>query len=127
MKTFLTIGLSAMITLGIHAEINKTETDMNDKNPFFTMYSTPFNVPPFDQIRMEHYKPAFIKVMEDHKKDIDAIVNNQATPDFENTIVALDQCGSLLRNVRSVFFGLNSANTNNDMQALNREISPLMS
>jgi peptidyl-dipeptidase Dcp len=116
-----------MITLCIHAEVNKTETEMRDENPFFTTYATPFNVPPFDKIRLEHYKPAFIKGMEEHKREIDAIINNQATPDFENTIAALDRCGSLLRNVRSVFFGLNSANTTNEMQDLNREMSPLMS
>jgi peptidyl-dipeptidase Dcp len=65
--------------------------------------------------------------MEEHKKEIDAIVNNQSTADFENTIAALDQCGSLLRNVRTVFAGLNSANTSAEMEALNREMSPLMS
>jgi peptidyl-dipeptidase Dcp len=127
MKIFLTIGLFTMITLGTQAEVNKTETDMNERNPFLTTYATPFNVPSFDKIRMEHYKPAFIKGMEEHKKEIDAIVNHPATPDFENTIVALDRCGSLLRNVRAVFFGLNSANTTSEMQDLNREMSPLMS
>ena len=123
-KTFLTIGLSALITPGITAEENKTE--MNG-NPFFTMYTTPHAVPPFDEIRIEHYKPAFLKGMEDHKKEIDAIVNNPATPDFENTIAALDHSGSLLRKVSSVFFGQNSANTSEEMQALNMEISPLTS
>lgn len=127
MKKFLTAGLFAIITLGIQAEGNKTETDMNDRNPFFAAYATPFDVPPFDKIRMDHYKPAFIKGMEDHQAEIEAIVRNQAAPDFENTIVALDRCGNLLRNVRSVFSGLNSANTSDEMQALNREMSPLLS
>jgi peptidyl-dipeptidase Dcp len=108
------------------AEENKTEMDMNG-NPFFTGYATPFDVPSFDKIRMEHYKPAFLQGMEDHQKEIDAIAGNAATPDFENTIVALDQCGRLLRNVSAVFFGLNSANTSDEMQALNRELSPLTS
>ncbi|HCC51312.1 MAG TPA: peptidase M3 [Porphyromonadaceae bacterium] len=116
-----------MTTWGLHAEKKNTEAEMNNKNLFFETYATPFNVPPFDKIRMEDYKPAFLKGMEEHKKDIDAIVNNQASPDFENTIVALDRCGNLLRNVRTVFSGLNSANTTDEMQELNREMSPLMS
>lgn len=127
MKAFLTIGLVAMTTWGLHAEKKNTESEMNNKNLFFETYATPFNVPPFDKIRMEDYKPAFLKGMEEHKRDIDAIVNNQASPDFENTIVALDRCGNLLRNVRTVFSGLNSANTTDEMQELNREMSPLMS
>jgi peptidyl-dipeptidase Dcp len=125
-KIYLTTVLSAVITLGMAAEENKNETDMNE-NPFFTGYVTPFAVPPFDKIRIEHYKPAFLQGMEEHKKEIDAIVNNAASPNFENTIVALDQCGRLLRDVSSVFFGLNSANTSDEMQALNRELSPLTS
>jgi peptidyl-dipeptidase Dcp len=108
------------------AKENKTKLNMNE-NPFFTEYATPFAVPPFDKIRMEHYKPAFLQGMEEHQREIDAIVNNPATPDFENTIVALDRCGRRLRDVSSVFYGLNSANTSNEMQALNRELSPLTS
>jgi peptidyl-dipeptidase Dcp len=108
------------------AEEHKTDTDMNE-NPFFTEYATPFAVPPFDKIRIEHYKPAFLRGMEEHKKEIDAIIKNTASPDFENTIVALDRCGRLFRNVSSVFYGLNSANTSGEMQTLNRELSPLTS
>jgi peptidyl-dipeptidase Dcp len=116
-----------MIAMSAHANVNKTKTDMKDNNPFFAAYTTPFEVPPFDKIRIEHYKPALIRGMEEHQKEIEAIVRNQAAPDFENTIVALDQCGKLLRNVRTVFFGQNSANTSDEMQRLNREMSPLMS
>lgn len=123
----MTIGLSAALVSGINAADNKSETSMNETNPFFAVYATPFEVPPFDKIRIEDYKPALLKGMEEHKKEIDAIVNNQATPNFENTIVVLDQCGSLLRDVRIVFAGQNSANTSSEMQTLNREISPLMS
>lgn len=127
MRTIImTIGLSAALVTGANAG-NKSESGMNETNPFFATYETPFEVPPFDKIRMEHYKPALLKGMEEQQKEIEAIVNNQATPDFENTIAAFDQCGRLLSNVRTVFFGLNSANTSPEMQALNREMSPLMS
>lgn len=96
-------------------------------NPLLTEYTTPYQVPPFDQIKMEHYKPAFLQGMEEQVKEIDAIVNNPEAPTFENTIVALDQSGELYRRVRTVFSGLNSANTNDDMQALSKELSPLQS
>lgn len=96
-------------------------------NPFFTEYTTPFQVPPFDLIKMEHYKPAFLQGMEEQKGEIEAIVNNPEPATFQNTIAALDQSGALLRKVRTVFSGLNSANTNDDMQALSRELSPLQS
>lgn len=96
-------------------------------NPLLTEYTTPFQVPPFEQIRVEHYKPAFLQGMEEQVKEIDAIINNTEEATFENTIVALDQCGALYRKVRSVFSGLNSANTNDEMQALSKELSPLQS
>lgn len=96
-------------------------------NPLLTEYKTPFQVPPFDLIKMEHYKPAFLQGMEEQVKEIEAIVTNPEAPTFENTIVALDQSGTLYRKVRTVFSGLNSANTNDEMQALSKELSPLQS
>ena len=96
-------------------------------NPFFSKYTTPFGIPPFEQIKVEHYKPAFIKGMEEQKKEIEAIVNNKKPATFENTIAALDRCGELLNKVASVFYGQNSACTSDEMQAVSREISPLLS
>ena len=96
-------------------------------NPFLGKYTTPYGIPPFEQIKVEHYKPAFVKGMEEHKKEIDAIVNNKKPATFENTIAALDRSGELLNNVASVFYGQNSACTSDEMQAVSREISPLLS
>lgn len=96
-------------------------------NPFLTEYTTPFQVPPFDQIQVEHYKPAFLQGMDEQRKEIEAIVNNPEAPTFENTVAALDQSGRLLRKVSSVFYGLKSAHTNDAMDALSRELSPLQS
>ena len=96
-------------------------------NPFLGKYTTPYGIPPFEQIKVEHYKPAFVKGIEEHKKEIDAIVNNKKTATFENTIAALDRCGELLNKVASVFYGQNSACTSDEMQAVSREISPLLS
>ena len=119
----LTAGLAVALTA-----CNQTgNTDSAERvNPFFTEYTTPFGVPPFDQIQLADYKPAFLKGMEEQKAEIEAICN-QADPTFENVIVALDQSGALLRKAQIVFYGQNSANTTDEMQALSREMSPLFS
>lgn len=122
----MTIGLAAGIAACNSPEKQK-ETSAERKNPFLTEYTAPFEVPPFEEIELEDYKPAFEKGMEEQKQEIDAIVNNTETPDFENTVAALDQSGKLLRKVRNVFYGLNSANTNDSLQALSRELAPLLS
>lgn len=95
-------------------------------NPFFAEWDTPFGVPPFEQIKPEHYKPAFMQGMEEQKVEIETIVNNTEDATFENTIVALDQSGALLNKVSYVFFGQTNANTNDELQAINAEISPLL-
>lgn len=122
-KTLVIAG----IALSLMACSGNKEKSSDAVNPFFTEYATPFGVPPFDEIKLEHYKPAFLKGMEEQAKEIDAIVNARSMPDFENTIVALDQSGQLLRRVSAVFYGLNSANTSDEMQALSKELSPLLS
>ncbi len=96
-------------------------------NPFFTEYTTPYGVPPFDKLTIADYREAYLKGMEEQKKEIEAIINQRSMPDFENTIVAMDQSGKLLSKVSIAFGGLNSANTTPEMQALSREMSPLLS
>lgn len=98
-----------------------------EANPFFSEYNTPFEVPPFDKIKLEHYKPAFLQGMEEESKEVEAIVNNPEAATFENTIVALDQKGALLRKVCDVFFNQNEMDTNDEMQEFGRELSPLLS
>ena len=120
-KAFIVAGLAVML-----GACNSSETGKVG-NPFLAEYTTPFEVPPFDQITLEDYKPAFLQGMEEQKKEIEAIVNQSEEPNFENTILALDQSGRLLSKVSSVFFGQNSANTSDEMQALSRELSPLLS
>lgn len=100
--------------------------EMN-KNPFLTNYDTPFNVPPFEMIRAEHFMPAYLKGFEEQKMEIQAIINNPDEPTFENTIKPLEYSGQLLRNVSRVFGSLNSANTNDTLQKINKELSPLSS
>ena len=81
-------------------------------NPFLTEWDTPFGVPPFDVIKIEHYKPAFEQAMEKHNKEINDIATQKADPTLANTIVAMDQSGELLDRVASVFFSMNSCLTN---------------
>jgi peptidyl-dipeptidase Dcp len=96
-------------------------------NPFMKEYSTPYQVPPFDKIKLEHYKPAFLEGIKIQQNEINAIANSSAKPTFENTILAKENSGELLRKVSTVFFNLSSANTNKEMQALSQELAPLLS
>jgi peptidyl-dipeptidase Dcp len=96
-------------------------------NPFFTTYQTPFEVPPFDKIDTTHYMPAFIEGMKQDNEDIEKLTGNSEAPSFDNTILAFDRSGKLLTRVSKVFYNLNEANTNDQMQAIARQIDPLMS
>ncbi|MBN1273533.1 MAG: M3 family metallopeptidase [Candidatus Aminicenantes bacterium] len=93
-------------------------------NPFFAEYDTPFHVPPFESIKPEHFTPAFEKGMEEQKAEIDVIVGNSEEPTFENTIASLDRSGRLLYQVSRVFYGLSSANTNDAIKNIQKEMSP---
>ncbi len=96
-------------------------------NPFFGEYKTPFGVPPFSQIDSTDYLPAFIEGMKVQMEEIDQLVNNKETPSFENTILAFDRSGMLLTKVSKVFYAMNEANTNEQLQAVARTINPLIS
>jgi len=88
---------------------------------------TSFDQVPFDAIKDEHFKPAFDAALSDARKEIDAIAQNPEVATFENTIAALDYSGEHLGRLSSVFFNLNSAETNPQIQALAQDISPLLS
>jgi peptidyl-dipeptidase Dcp len=86
-----------------------------------------FNTAPFSKIETKHYKPAIKKGIEIAKAEIDAIVKNTDAPTFENTTVALDFSGDKLSRITSIFFNLNSAETNDEIQKIAQEISPWLS
>ncbi|AZJ33649.1 peptidyl-dipeptidase Dcp [Tenacibaculum mesophilum] len=86
-----------------------------------------FNTPPFSQIKEEDYKPAIKEAIQIAKDEIDAIVENSETPTFENTTVALDNTGNKLDRATSIFFNLNSAETNEEIQKIAKDISPWLS
>ena len=123
-KFLFTAGIAAALTA---CDSAKKPAQNEDGNPFFSEYTAPFGIPPFESIKVDHYKPAFLYGMEEQNKEIDAIVNNSEKPTFQNTIVAMDQSGRFLSKVRYVFSGQNSASTSDEMQALSREMSPLFS
>ena len=85
-----------------------------------------FDLAPFSKIKNEHFKPAFLKAIEDARAEIDVITSNTDTPAFENTIVALEFSGQQLDRVSSIFFNLNSAETNEEIQKIAQEVSPLL-
>ncbi len=87
----------------------------------------PFDTPPFSKIRNEHFKPAFLQAIESARNEIDAICAIKETPTFKNTIEALDYAGMQLDRISSVFFNLNSAETNENIQKIAQEVSPLLS
>jgi len=97
------------------------------ENPFYCDWDTPFEVPPFDQIKFEHFKPAFLKGMEEEMAEVNAIINNNEEPTFDNTIRELQFTGKLLEKVQRAWGPLSGANTNDSIQALQRELSPLFS
>ncbi|SEQ71162.1 peptidyl-dipeptidase Dcp [Hyunsoonleella jejuensis] len=92
-----------------------------------TGFNTPYNTAPFSKIKADHYLPAFKKAIADAKAEIDAIVDNKMPPTFENTIEALDFSGEKLERISSIFFNLNSAETNETIQKIAQEVSPLLS
>lgn len=90
-------------------------------------FNTTYNTAPFSELKTEDFLPAFKIAIEKARAEIDAIVNNTEAPSFQNTIEALDYSGEELDRISSIFFNLNSAETNDDIQKIAQEVSPLLS
>lgn len=116
MKKVLILGVMAMSLLAC-----------NQTNPLLEQPNTPFGVPAFDKVKIEHYLPAFEEAIRQNKAEIDAIVNNEDAPTFENTIVALDRSGLLLDRVTGVFFNVLEADGNDEMNVIAEQVSPMLS
>ena len=106
---------------------NKPVVVEDKANPFFSVYNTPFDVPPFEKIMAKHYSKAFEKGMAEGRRDLDKILQNKEEPTFVNTIDPLDTMGKLLTKVSSVFFSQTSANTSDSLQKIEMEVSPKLS
>ena len=98
-----------------------------NSNPLLTEQQTPFGVPAFDQIKVEHYMPAFEAAIQANQAEIDAIINNPAAPTFENTVEALDRTGELLDKVVGVFFNVLEADGNDEMNKIAEQVTPMLS
>ena len=101
-------------------------TGCNMKNPLLMESSAPFGAPQFDKIENEHYLPAFEAGIAEAKAEIDAIIANEDEPTFENTIEAMEVAGAMLNNVANIFYNLMEANTNDQMQEIAEQISPML-
>ena len=99
---------------------------MNAQNPFFEKYNTPHETVPFNKIKVEHFEPAILEGMKQQDIEIDEIVNNTESPNFNNTIVALEVSGDLLTRVLRTFGCLQGAETNDDLLALAQKLAPKM-
>jgi peptidyl-dipeptidase Dcp len=93
-------------------------------NPFLAPSPLPFQAPDFTVITEEHYVPAFEAGMQQQLEEVRAIADQSETPTFENTLVALEKSGAVLRRVERVFFNLTSSTTNENLQKMQAEISP---
>ena len=119
-----------MIALSIIAMASCTQGEKKAEvieNPFLTEYTTPFKVVPFDKIKNEQYMPAFEAGMKEQLEEIDAIVNNQDEPTFQNTILPLDKSGETLNRVSSVFFNILECNSSDELLALAEQVMPMLS
>ena len=96
------------------------------ENPLLRESSAPFGAPEFDKIKNEHYLPAFEAGIAEAKAEIDAIVSNQEEPTFENTIEAMEVAGQTLNNVAGIFFNLMEADTDDQMQQIAEQVSPML-
>ena len=97
------------------------------QNPLLIQPQTPFGAPAFDQVQLKHYLPAFKEAIRLNQEEIDAIVNNEEAPTFENTIVALDRSGIVLDRVCGVFYNVLEADGNEQMDAIANEVAPILS
>jgi len=117
---FILLAIGNMLTI-------EAQEKKQTMNPFFQPYETPFNVPPFDKIKNEHFKPAILEGIKKHEAEINLIADNPEAPTFDNTILAMENAGELLSEVNRVFGNYNSANTNDELQAIAKETAPALS
>jgi peptidyl-dipeptidase Dcp len=97
------------------------------RNPLLGAWKTPFELPPFEKIKPAHFRPAIDKAIETHKAEVEKILSSTASPNFGNTIAAMEKAGAQLTRVLRVFYNLTSSDTNPELQAIERDIAPILS
>lgn len=125
MKKIMTFMILAGILFTGCKEKKQGSKELSN-NPFLKEWNTPYGVPPFAEIKYEHYVPAFQEGIKQQKEEVDAIVNNSEAPTFKNTIEALENSGALLRNVEYVFFNLNECVNSDEMTKIADEVIPMV-
>ena len=123
MKKFQVVGM--MILTGIMT-MNMTN-EKKTINPLLTEWKTVHQTPPFNEIKHRHFVPAIDKLLEEARTEVDAILNNPEAPSFKNTVVALEESGKRLSRATAILFNLNSAETDDSLQSIAREVSPKLS
>ena len=106
--------------------MSATSPSPDRQNPLLAAWSGEFEMPPFAAIKAEHFRPAFDRALAEHRAEIDTIAQSRAEPSFENTIAALEKGGRELERVANVFFILAGADTSDDIEAIERDVSPLL-
>ena len=122
-------GLAAVAAIAIGAPClaQPPAAPAPEPNPFFADWTTPFGMPPFEKIRPEHYVPAFESAIAERRKEVEAIAASSSAPTFANTVEALENGGLALAKVGDVFSNLTGAETNDELQAINKKVAPLLS
>lgn len=124
-KTLLIMAISALaVSCGDQSIPVAAYPELDLTNPLLAEWDTPHQTPPFSQIELEYFEPAFEAAIECSRAELEAIVSNPSKPTFGNTIVALERQGALLNRIAGVFFPLMSANTSDEMQAVAMRIQP---
>lgn len=123
-KAILFLVLTALLTS--FCSKKESPAASQEVNPFFTAWTAPFETPPFDKIKDSDYMPALLEGMAQQKKEAEAVAANAEPPTFANTLEALDRSGALLTKVSNVFFAMTDNNTNDALQKIQAEVSPLL-
>ena len=126
-KKLINMIALSVITLASCTSKPEQKAEVESPNPFLSEYTTPFQVPPFDQIKNEHYMPAFEAGIKEQQAEVEAICNNAEPATFENTILPFDKSGQILDRVSNVFFNLNECLTNDEMIAIAEQVLPMLS
>ena len=116
---------TALVVLALAAGASSCKQDKMQENPFLAEYDTPFEIPPFEKIKLEHYLPALQAGIDQQNAEIEAIVANEETPTFDNTILALDRSGHTLDKVAAVYFALSESNSSEEMQEMGDQFESL--
>jgi len=120
-RTFLSLFAASVLL----SSCNSDKCETSNGNPFFAEYNTPHQTAPFDKIKFEHYKPAFLEGMKQEQAEVLAIANSTEEPTFANTIEAFEKTGELLSKVSNVFYAQKGFNNNDSIAKLAKELSPL--